>query len=329
MKKEKRILLPEIQYTQIALVAGLLLVLLIVMSVTIGNFFTATNLSTMVRNFMETALLALPMTFIILTNSIDLSVGGNVAMCAILLIRFYKATGNLPFSIILTLILGTSGGLLNGILVGVQGIPGFIATLSTMFLYEGIALGISEAETLTGLPDSFSFLGNGLILHIPVQLFIFAVAAVIFAFILNRTNYGRYIRVVGFNPECASFSGVNPAKIHLINYTVSGFMAALSSLILVSRISAAKSNAGLGYETDAIIAVVLGGTAISGGYGTIEGTVIGAFLVGVLRNGLTLARVPSEVTTILLGSLLLVSIIFSSNTKRWSTLLKHKKYKED
>ena len=325
MKREKRFLLPEIQYAQMALVAGLLLCLVFGMSFAIGNFFTGTNLTTMVRNFMETALLALPMTFIILTNSIDLSVGGSVAMCAILLIRFYEATGNLPCSVILTMAIGTIGGVLNGFLVGVQGIPGFIATLSTMFLYEGIALGISEAETLTGLPGSFSFLGNGTILHIPVQLLIFIAAAIVFAFVLNRTSFGRYIRIVGFNPECASFSGISTAKIHLINYTVSGFMASLASLIFVSRISAAKSNAGLGYETDAIIAVVLGGTAISGGYGTIEGTVIGAFLVGVLRNGLTLARVPSEVTTIILGSLLLVSIIFSSNAKNWAERLKHKK----
>ncbi len=324
--QEKTIRPPEIKYTHISIIFGLLIFTCILMSVITDNFFSTKNLTGMTRNFMETALLALPMTFIILTNSIDLSVSGTVAMCAIFLAKINLVTGNIVLAIAITVITGILAGALNGVVVGYIKIPSFIATLATMFMYGGIAQGVSQAETLTGLPKTFYILGSGYFLGLPIQLWIFAVAAILFSFVLRRTEYGRNLRVIGFNPESAVYVGINVAKVHLINYVVSGAMAALAALIFVSRISAAKSNAGVGYETDAIIAVVLGGTSISGGYGTVEGTILGILLVGILRNGLTLARVSSEITTIILGMLLLLTIIISGNTGG-GVIKKHKKEK--
>lgn len=316
---------PEIRYINVKIVFALLVFSIVLMSLITDNFLSVKNLTNMTRNFMETALLALPMTFIILTNAIDLSVGGTVAMCAIILAKINLATGNLTLAVTLTLLVGALGGALNGYLVGYKRIPSFIVTLATMYLFGGIAQGLSEAETLTGLPESFRMLGNGFFLHMPMQFWIFVFFAILFSFVLRRMRYGRNLRVIGFNPESAEYAGIHVAQTHLINYTVSGLMAALAALIFVSRISAAKSNAGIGYETDAIMAVVLGGTSISGGYGSIEGTIVGIMLVGVIRNGLTLARVSSETTTILLGMLLLLTIIFSENAKAWIKKFKKEK----
>lgn len=311
--KEKNIRPPEIKYVHTAIVFGLLIFTCVLMSLITDNFFSAKNLTGMTRNFMETALLALPMTFIIITNAIDLSVGGTVAMCAIILAKVNMVTGNLFLAIVVTILAGTLGGMFNGFLVGYVKVPSFIATLATMFMYGGIAQGISKAETLSGLPESFAVLGSGTIMGMPIQFCVFVVAAIIFHIVLKYTRYGRNLRVIGFNPESATYAGINVPRTHLINYTISGALAALAALIFVSRISAAKSNAGIGYETDAIIAVVLGGTNITGGYGSIGGTILGVLLVGVLRNGLTLARVSSEVTLIILGCLLLIVICISSN----------------
>lgn len=313
---------PERRYLHERIIVVALAGVFVVMSFASDNFLSFQNLTAMTRNFIEPGLLALAMTFIILEGDIDLSVGSTLALTSVVMAMVNEATGNIFLAVGVCVVLGLACGAFNGLLVGYAKLPSFIATLSTMFLYHGIALGVSKAETIGDFPAGMHFIGQGSIAGVPTQLWLFALCAAVLVFVLQRTRHGRYTRVVGFNPSSAEFSGINTAMVRLKNFTLAGFMSALAAIVLVGRVSAAKATLGTGYELDAITTVVLGGTSISGGYGSVTGTVVGIFLVGMIKNGLTLARVPSEVTTIVVGMLLLLSIILSGNANRLAKLFK-------
>ena len=214
----------------------------------------------------EVALVALPMTFIIITGGIDLSVGSIMGLTAILLGVFWQNVGlPLPAAIALALVASAAAGFFNGLLITRLRVPPLIMTLATLALYRGLAEGISQARSVRGYPEWFFVLGQGEVLGVPTQLWILAIAIVIFWVVLARTTFGRSLYAIGYNETAARYSAIRVDRIKLIIYTLSGLMSGLAGWIFVSRVSTTRSDMGTGLELDVIAAVVLGGTSIFGG----------------------------------------------------------------
>ena len=311
---------PEIKYGHERLIFALLALMMFILSALSENFFTFANLSSTTKNFVEPGFISLGMTFVILMGDIDLSVGSLTALCTIMMAKVHELTGSTALALLTIAVVGLLGGAVNGLFVGYFKMPAFIATMSTMFVFQGLALGISKGVTISSFPKSLQSLAYGTVFGLPTQFVLFIIAAVIFALVLRFSNYGRYIRVVGFSKRCAGSSGIDVPKVKLATFMISGLMCSFAGLILLARVSTAKATLGAGYDMSAITAVVLGGTSIAGGYGSIKGTVMGLVLVGLIKNGFTLARFPSEIATITVGALLLLSIIFSTNAKGWKNI---------
>lgn len=296
--------------TILALLSVLALVVLASQS---DKFFTLDNLLNQGRLMTEVGLIAVIMTFVIITGGIDLSVGSILGLVAILIGVFWKNLGlPLPLAMGLGLMVGTLAGLVNGLIITRFKVPPLIATLGTLALYRGIAEGISEARSVRGYPDWFFVIGQGQLLGVPVQLWILGLVTLIAAVVLGLTVWGRSIYAIGYNQTAAHFSGIQVDRIKLAVYASSGFAAALAAVIFVSRVSTTRSDMGTGIELDAITAVVLGGTSIFGGRGTIVGTVLGLVLIQALKNGLSLAGVKSDGTIVLIGAVLILTILISN-----------------
>ncbi len=288
----------------------LLLALCGIMSLPSDKFLTLYNLFEITRYFVEIGLIALPMTLIIITGGIDLSVGSIVGLSVVVFGKMWRLSGeSILAAWLLTLLLGMCCGWFNGILIAKVKVPPLIVTLATLAIYRGFALGISHAEPIHGYQESFYFWGQGYVGPFPTQFLIFVVLAVLFAFGLAKTYWGRYIYAIGNNEPAVIYSGVNVQRIKLAIYLLSGLLSSLAAIIFVSRVSTAKADAGFGYELDTIAAVVLGGTSIFGGRGSILGTIIGLVLITTLRNGLALARFSYEFQSVFVGVLLIGAIL--------------------
>jgi rhamnose transport system permease protein len=204
----------------------------------------------------------------------------------------------------------------NGLVITRLGVPPLIATLATLALYRGLAEGISQARSVRGYPGWFFGLGQGEVLGVPTQLWILGFAALGFGVVLARTPFGRTLRAIGHNETAARFSGLAVASAKLWIYGLSGFMAALAALVFVSRVSTTRSDMGTGLELDVIAAVVLGGTSIFGGTGTILGTALGVVLIQLLKNGLALTGVKGDATIVVIGAVLILSILITNLVQR-------------
>lgn len=295
----------------------ILVVALVVLDSLTDKFFSTSNLLNQGRLMAEVALVALPMTFIIITGGIDLSVGSTLGMCAIVLGVSWKNLGlPLELAVVVALAVGALGGFVNGWFITRVKVPPLIMTLATLALYRGLAEGISEARSVRGYPEGFYILGQGEVFGVPTQLWLLLVAIVIFWVVLARTTFGRSLYAIGHNEVAARFSGIPVDRIKLIIYTASGFMAGLSAVIFVSRVTTTRSDMGTGLELDVIAAVVLGGTSIFGGIGTITGTIIGFVLIQLLKNGLALTGVKGDATIIVIGSVLILSILITTLLER-------------
>jgi rhamnose transport system permease protein len=262
-------------------------------------------------------LVALPMTFIIITAGIDLSVGSIMGLCAIVLGVAWKNLGlPLELAIVVTLGVGALAGALNGWFITRVGVPPLIMTLATLALYRGLAEGISQARSVRGYPEWFFRLGQGEVFGVPTQLWILLVAIIVAAIVLARTTFGRSLYAIGHSELAARFSGIPVDRYTMAIYTLSGLMAGLAGYIFVSRVSTTRSDMGTGLELDVIAAVVLGGTSIFGGTGTILGTVLGVILIQLLKNGLALTGVKGDATIVVIGSVLILSILITSWLRR-------------
>lgn len=293
--------------------ALLLVLVLIALSWQSDRFFTVSNLLNQGRLMTEIGLIAIAMTFVIATGGIDLSVGSILGLVAILLGVFWQNVGMpLPMAIVAAIAAGTLAGFMNGFIITRFRVPPLIATLATLALYRGLAEGISQARSVRGYPDWFYVLGQGQVLGVPTQLWILFAAAIIAAIILAYTRWGRTVYAIGSNEVASRFSGLSVEKTKLALYTASGFAASLAAVIFVSRVSTTRSDMGTGIELDAITAVVLGGTSIFGGRGTILGTIIGLCLIQALKNGLSLAGVKGDGTIMLIGAVLILAILVSN-----------------
>lgn len=300
--------------------AILLVIALFVLSLQSDKFFTVANLLNQGRLMTEIGLIAIAMTFIIATGGIDLSVGSILGLTAILLGVFWQNLGMpLPMAIIAAIAVGTFAGFVNGYIITRFNVPPLIATLATLALYRGLAEGISQARSVRGYPESFYVLGQGNLFGVPTQLWILVIAAIAAAIILAYTRWGRTVYAIGSNEVAARFSGLAVDRTKLALYTAAGFASAVAAVIFVSRVSTTRSDMGTGIELDAITAVVLGGTSIFGGRGTILGTVLGLCLIQALKNGLSLAGVKGDGTVMLIGVVLILAVLASAIFERSGT----------
>lgn len=300
---------------------GVLLLILIisvlVLSTRTDRFLTLSNILNQGRLLTEVGLVALPMTLIIITGGIDLSVGATFGLSAIMLGYSWQNWGfPLELAIVVALVVGALCGLVNGLFIVKVGVPPLIMTLATLALYRGLAEGISQARSARGYPDWFYQMGQGQLFGVPTQLWLLIIATIITAIVLARTVFGRSLYAIGNNEVGARFSGIPVGLYKLIIYTFSGFMSGLAAYVFVSRVSTTRSDMGTGLELDVIAAVVLGGTSIFGGTGSIAGTIIGVITIQLLKNGLALTGVTGDSTIIVIGTVLILSILVNNFVQR-------------
>ena len=282
-------------------------------------FFTTENLLNISLQASITAIIAAGMTFVILTAGIDLSVGSLVAFAGILATSVIKI--NMPVYISLTLgilaalLFGVFSGYIAGIFVTKFKITPFIVTLALMTIWRGASFVYTEGRPIWELPAVFSYLGGGRIIGVPVPTVIMIIVFIVSHIVLTKTRFGRYVYAVGGNLEAARLAGIKTNKILITVYIISGVLSALSGILLASRINSGQPNAGLMYELDVIAAVVVGGTSLFGGRGTIIGTFLGAMLIAVLRNGLNLLNVGSYVQQVIVGGVILLAVLLDQLRK--------------
>ncbi len=291
--------------------AALLLVELVVFSIIGTNFLSLANAFEVLRLSVEIGLLALALTPVITSGGIDLSVGSLMGLSAVVFGKLWR-DGGVPVgaAAFLTLVLGALGGGLNGLLITRGRIPPLIVTLGSFSLYRGLAEGLTGGvDNFTNFPESFLFLGQGYSLGgIPAQVPILVAFAVAFWMLLHRTTVGRGLVAIGLSPEGARYAGLPVARLLGLVYLLAGLVASIAAVIYVAHLGQAKADAGTGYELAAITAVVLGGTSIFGGRGSVPGTLLGLLAIAILQNGLRLADLPAELAGVLTGLLLLVAI---------------------
>lgn len=307
-----------------------LVLLVVVLGCISPEFRTAGNFLNLLRQATFNGLIAFGMTCVILSDGIDLSVGSTFALSAIICAELL-AYGIPAFAaILLALVAGTLLGVVSGVLVTKGRLQPFIATLITMTAYRGLAMIITDGKPISRLAASiesksgqflFKLLGKGNIvfgpndmIKIPIPAIILLIALAIFWFVLTKTTFGRKLYATGSNAKCANLVGVNTTKIKIIVYAVSGFMASLAGLIMISRVDSAQPILGEGYELDAIAAVALGGTSMSGGRGKISGTFAGVLIIAVLNNGLNILGVSTYYQEVIKAIVILIAVL--SDRKR-------------
>ncbi|SJZ32731.1 ABC transporter permease [Selenihalanaerobacter shriftii] len=290
--------------------------LVIALSFASDYFLTTHNLINVARQVSINAILALGMTFVILTGGIDLSVGSVLALSAAVTGGLLSGGSSVIIAIIGGILVGTLLGLLNGLMVAKADMPAFIVTLGMMTIARGLTLIYSGGRPISGFDKTFRFIGSGYLASIPIPVIIMALALLIAYIILTKVPYGRYVYAIGGNEEAAKLSGINTDVVKTGVYAISGFLAAVSGVILTARLNSAQPTAGSGYELDAIAAVVLGGTSLAGGQGGIIGTIIGALIIGVLNNGLNLLNVSSFYQLVAKGAVILIAVFLDRRSQQ-------------
>lgn len=284
-------------------------IIFVALSVTSRSFLTLHNLLNVALQTSVNALLAIGMTFVILTAGIDLSVGSILAFSSAITAGLLVGHVNIFLASVIGLVVGALAGLLNGIFVAYGRLAPFIVTLGTLTLFRGATEIYTGGVPIFNLPESFSGFGAGTLVGIPIPVLVTAVIFALGLLALQRTTHGRRIYAIGGNERAAFLAGI-PVKRYLMGvYVISGALAALAGLVLTSRLGSAEPTAGTGYELDAITAVVLGGTSLFGGEGTLWGTIIGALILGVISNGLNLLNVNSFYQDAIKGVIILFAIM--------------------
>lgn len=288
-----------------------LILLIIVVSILNPSFLDLSNLLNLLRQISINGLIAFGMTFIILTGGIDLSVGSILALSSAFIALMITSGVDPIIALIIGVLIGFVLGAVNGLLVTKGNMAPFIATLATMTIFRGLTLVITDGNPITNLGDSYLFqlFGKGYFIGIPVLAVTMIIVFVILLIILQKTTFGRHTYAIGGNEVAAKISGIKVNKIKFLIYGISGLMSALAGGILTSRLNSAQPTAGTSYELDAIAAVVLGGTSLTGGKGRIVGTLIGVLIIGVLNNGLNLLGVSSFYQQVVKGVVILIAVL--------------------
>ncbi|WP_462406708.1 ABC transporter permease subunit [Gracilibacillus sp. Marseille-QA3620] len=288
-----------------------LLLLIVVLTLLNPNFLTVSNLLNVLRQVSISGLIAFGMTFVILTGGIDLSVGSTLALTGAVAASLIASGTDPIIAMGVALVLGLILGAINGIIITKGRVAPFIATLATMTVYRGFTLVYTEGKPVSGLGDSVTFqmFGKGYFLGIPVPVITTILAFIVLYLILHKTNFGRRVYAVGGNEEASKLSGINTDRVKIWVYAITGLLASVSALILTSRLNSAQPTAGESYELDAIAAVVLGGTSLTGGRGWIFGTLVGVLIIGVLNNGMNLIGVSSFFQQVVKGVVILLAVM--------------------
>lgn len=288
-----------------------LVLLFIVIAALNDRFISPSNLSNLLRQVSINALISFGMTFVILTGGIDLSVGSILALSSALLASMITSGMNPEMAVIVAAVIGLGLGVVNGIIVAYGKVAPFIATLATMTIYRGATLVYTNGNPISGLSDDpiFMGLGQGDIAGVPVPAILMLIAFLVLLFILNKTPLGRQTYAVGGNEKVSFIAGIKINRVKIVSYAITGLLCALAGAVLTSRLNSAQPTAGMGYELDAIAAVVLGGTSLSGGKGRITGTLIGALIIGTLNNGLNILNVSSFYQQVVKGIVILLAVL--------------------
>jgi len=291
------------------------LALCTILSFATPNFLSLYNISTVMKQVSFIAIMSVGMTMVILTAGIDLSVGAVLGLVNVLAALFITKYGLAP-GITMALICGAFLGFVNGITIVKWALPPFIVTLGMMNIARGLALVITKGWPITGLPECFGCLAEGRLIGVPVPVIIMIIIYILGYLFLSRTIWGRYIYASGGNEKATWLSGVNVNKIKILVYTITGFLSGLAGVMLAARLSQGSPTTGTGYELSVIGAVVIGGTDLMGGKGSVLGSLIGAFIMGVLANGLVLLEVSAFWQQVILGLVIIVAVAGGSMRRK-------------
>lgn len=289
--------------------AGVLILLVIFLSIRSPYFLTAGNLTVVGRQASLSLLIAVGMTFVILAGGIDLSVGSTVALVSILTGTFIVDIGVNPIvAVVLALLCGMAVGLVNGLIVATTAIPAFVVTLGMLAVAKGLALGITQGGSISGLPAGFLVLGQGAFAGIPIPVWIAAGVALVAHIVLARTRFGRNVYFIGSNEQAAVLSGIRVRRTKIAIFVIAAGLAGLEAVIETSRLAVGQPSAGSGYELVAIGAVVIGGASLFGGEGSILGTVLGTVLLALIQNGLILLGISAYWQQVFSGVIIVAAV---------------------
>ncbi len=293
----------------------ILAVIFAVAAVAVPGFFSKYNLTNVLLSIACTTVLALGATFVIILGNINIAYGSELAFIGCIACMVDVATGSMPLALLAALAIGLLLGTLTGFVITRFNIPAFIMTLALTEAARGGAVLVTGGKTISGLSDSFRFLGQGYVGPVPMAVIILILAFIVMWVILNKTPFGRYLYAVGGNAKAAEASGISPKQVVLKAYILDGLLVGISSVLLMSRLNSGVPGAGVSYEMDAITAVVVGGTSMSGGSGTLFGTIVGAVIVGIINNVQTLMGVDSNMQKIVKGCIIVAAVIIDVVTK--------------
>lgn len=290
--------------------------LIVFLSIASPYFLTTTNLASVVRQTAVINIMALGMTLVIVSGGIDLSVGAILAFAGVAGTMAMADGQPIWVGILVGLLCGTGWGLLNGVLTTALRIPPFIVTLGTLGIARGVTLILAEGLPITGLPQELAFLGEGTVFGIPFVLLVLLVTAALVHVLLDKTKLGRYTYAIGSNEEAAVYAGIPVGGYKVAVYAISGALCGLASMIEASRLMTGQPTAGQGYELQVIAAVVIGGGSLTGGEGSVVGTLIGAFIMGLLANGSDLLGINPYLQQAIIGAIIILAVALDEARKR-------------
>lgn len=293
----------------------ILLIICIAAAILSPDFLSMANLFNVVKQITVAGLVGCGMTFVILTGGIDLSVGSILGLSGVMAAGVLASTGNMLLAILTALGIGLVCGAVNGFWVAKCGIPPFIATLGMMTLLRGCVLVYTKGSPISIKSDAYKFIGKGSVIGIPLPIILLIIFYLIAHFILSQTGYGRCVYALGGNREATRLSGISTKKTEWIVYVINGLMCGIAAIVLTARLGSAQSTTGEGIEMDAIAAVILGGTSLSGGTGFVLPTVVGAMIMGIIDNILTLLNVNPHATSIVKGAVILIAVLVDKKVK--------------
>jgi rhamnose transport system permease protein len=300
-----------------------LLVVLLLVSILLGSllspyFLSGFNFYAITSNIMEIAIMALPMTLIIIVGEIDLSVASVLGLASVVLGFLWQRSNSMPLAIVVALLVGVVAGYFNGVLVTRLALPSLVITIGTLALFRGLAYVVLGDQAVSNFPTAFTNFGFSTIpgTELPWSGLIFAVLVVIFAVVLHFSRLGRQLYAMGNNKEAARFAGINVARIKLVLFIISGLLAALAGVIFTARFSSARPDNAVGFELEVVTVVLLGGVDIFGGRGSLPGVVLATFIVAILQNILGLKNISGDIQSLAIGLLLILSVLGPNLARR-------------
>lgn len=292
---------------------AIIAVLLVYFTVEAPYFLTLNNIVNILRQIAELGMVSITISLLLISGNMDLSVGSIIGLSAIVTGILLRSGYPIVIAVLVGLVVGIIIGLINGLMVGKLGIQAVVVTIGTQVMFRGLCFIITMGRAVSGFQREFAVLGSGSLLGIPISIWTLVVLFTISYLILERSYMGRYIIAIGNNENTARYTGINISRVKIILFIASGFMAALAGIFILSRISSAEATMGTGYELDIITAALIGGVDVTGGRGKLQGSVMGIFILGILRNGFNLMGVSAIYQAIIIGVLLIIAVYRKGN----------------